>query len=143
MNQLIRVLAQDLGTRGITVNAVAPGATATPLFLRTYPQEIIDRIASTYPAKRLGQPEEIAPVVAFLARDEANWVNGQTIYANNVRGWLCFLGAGLVTNVCAGSGCLGCTRLEGFHAFNAERLSSLNELDQLNVNLLPEFELPE
>ena len=85
-NQLIRVLAQDLGARGITANAVAPGATATPLFLRTCPQEIIDLIASTYPAKRLGQLEDIAPVVAFLARDEANWVNGQTVYANNVRG---------------------------------------------------------
>ena len=61
------ILARELRGRDITVNAVAPGPTATALFLDGKPQELIDRIAAEPPLERLGQPEDIAEVVAFLA----------------------------------------------------------------------------
>jgi 3-oxoacyl-[acyl-carrier protein] reductase len=75
------ILAKELRGRDITVNTVAPGPTATPLFLDGKPQEAIDRLASMPPLERLGQPEDIAETVAFLA-GPARWVNGQVLYAN-------------------------------------------------------------
>jgi 3-oxoacyl-[acyl-carrier protein] reductase len=75
------ILARELRGRDITVNAVAPGPTATALFLDGKPQELVDRIAAEPPLERLGQPSDIAEVVAFLA-GPARWVNGQTLYAN-------------------------------------------------------------
>ena len=107
IDQFTRVLAPDLGARGITVNTVSPGGTETPLFLRTWTPEFIARIAESYPAKRIGQPEDIAPIVAFLARDEAGWVNGQNIYVNNVRSYLYCPKGGSLTEFWAGSSCLG------------------------------------
>ncbi|MFL6120480.1 SDR family oxidoreductase [Actinophytocola sp.] len=75
------VLARELRGRDITVNAVAPGPTATALFLENNTQEAIDRLSSAPPLERLGQPRDIAEVVAFLA-GPARWVNGQVLYAN-------------------------------------------------------------
>ena len=75
------ILARELRGRDITVNAVAPGPTATALFLDGKPQEVIDRLASAPPLERLGEPDDIAEVVAFLA-GPARWINGQVLYAN-------------------------------------------------------------
>jgi len=76
------ILAKELRGRQITVNAVAPGPTATQLFLNGKPQEIVDRMSKMAPLERLGTPEDIANVVAFLAGPDGAWVNGQTLRAN-------------------------------------------------------------
>jgi 3-oxoacyl-[acyl-carrier protein] reductase len=77
-----RVFANELRGRGVSVNAVAPGPTATALFLEGKPQEVIDRMAKMPPLERLGQPEDTAALVAFLAGPEGGWVNGQTVRVN-------------------------------------------------------------
>jgi 3-oxoacyl-[acyl-carrier protein] reductase len=76
------VLARELRGRNITVNAIAPGPTATKLFLDGKPQEVVDRLAKLAPLERLGQPEDIADAVAFLAGPYGGWINGQTLRAN-------------------------------------------------------------
>lgn len=79
---LTQVLAQEMRGRGIRVNAVAPGPTATELFLNGKSPELIDRMAKMNPLERLGEPEDIARVVAFLAGPEGGWINGQVVRAN-------------------------------------------------------------
>jgi 3-oxoacyl-[acyl-carrier protein] reductase len=76
------VLAREVRGRDITINAVAPGPTATSLFLDGKDQETIDRLAQQPPLQRLGMPEDIAGVVAFLAGPDGRWVNGQVLRAN-------------------------------------------------------------
>jgi len=75
------ILARELRGRDVTVNAVAPGPTATPLFLHGKDEAAIAGLVKAAPLERLGQPEDIAEAVAFLA-GPARWVNGQTIFAN-------------------------------------------------------------
>jgi 3-oxoacyl-[acyl-carrier protein] reductase len=75
------ILAKEMRGRDVTVNAVAPGPTATPLFLEGKAQQVIDSMSNMAPLERLGEPTDIAEVVAFLA-GPARWVNGQVIYAN-------------------------------------------------------------
>jgi 3-oxoacyl-[acyl-carrier protein] reductase len=79
---LTRVFANELRGRGVSVNAVAPGPTATALFLEGKPQEVIDRMAKLPPLERLGRPEDTAAMVAFLVGPEGGWVNGQTVRVN-------------------------------------------------------------
>lgn len=76
------VLTKELRGRNIAVNAVAPGPTATKLFLDGKPQEVVDRLAKLAPLERLGQPEDIASAVSFLAGPDGAWVNGQTLRVN-------------------------------------------------------------
>ena len=76
------VLARELRGRGVTANTVAPGPTATALFLDGKDEETVDRLAQQPPLERLGTPEDIAGVVAFLASPEGHWVNGQILRAN-------------------------------------------------------------
>lgn len=75
----LRSVAQELGERGITCNSVAPGCTRTEMIAgQTWP----DQVPPWTALRRLGQPEDIADVVAFLASDEARWLTGLTIAAN-------------------------------------------------------------
>ncbi|GIG26336.1 SDR family oxidoreductase [Cellulomonas denverensis] len=78
---LTLVLARELRGRDITVNTVAPGPTATPLFLDGKDDQAVQNLANAVPLERLGRPEDIAETVAFLA-GPARWVNGQTVFTN-------------------------------------------------------------
>jgi 3-oxoacyl-[acyl-carrier protein] reductase len=76
------ILAKELRGRRITVNAIAPGPTATELFFKGKSPEVIERFAKGPPLERLGTPEDIAAAVAFLAGPDGAWINGQTLRAN-------------------------------------------------------------
>ncbi|WP_405988695.1 SDR family oxidoreductase [Streptomyces sp. NBC_00986] len=75
------VLARELRGKDITVNTVAPGPTATPLFLNGKDEATVQNLAKAAPLERLGAPDDIAESVAFLA-GPARWINGQVLYAN-------------------------------------------------------------
>lgn len=79
---LTHVMSKELRGRNITVNSVAPGPTATDLFLKGKSPELIEQMAKAAPLERLGQPADIANVVAFLAGPDGSWVNGQVLRAN-------------------------------------------------------------
>ncbi|WP_208353255.1 SDR family oxidoreductase [Pseudaestuariivita rosea] len=79
---LVRVFANELRGKGITINAVAPGPVATELFFQGKSQEEIARLAALPPLERLGTPEDIADVVSFLAGPDGGWVNGQVLRSN-------------------------------------------------------------
>ncbi|MFD7601170.1 SDR family oxidoreductase [Streptomyces mirabilis] len=76
------IVARELRGRDVTVNAVAPGPTATALFLEGKDEETIARMAAQPPLERLGTPRDIAEVVSFLAGPAGRWVNGQVLRAN-------------------------------------------------------------
>ena len=78
---MTNIFAKELRGKQITVNAVAPGPTATALFLDGKSPEVVERMSKAAPLERLGAPEDIAATVAFLAAP-GNWVNGQTLRAN-------------------------------------------------------------
>ncbi|MCL5127146.1 MULTISPECIES: SDR family oxidoreductase [unclassified Algibacter] len=81
VEQMTRVFSKEIG-RGISVNALAPGATETELFLKGKSQEFIDKLSGMNAFNRLAKPIDIANVVVFLASDESKWVSGQVIGAN-------------------------------------------------------------
>jgi len=76
------ILARELRGRDVTVNTVAPGPTATDLYLDGKDRETVDRAAQAPPLQRLGTPEDVANVVAFLAGPDGHWVNGQVLRSN-------------------------------------------------------------
>ncbi|MBK1896605.1 SDR family oxidoreductase [Chryseobacterium paridis] len=82
VEQLTRVFSREVGNRGINVNSVSPGPTATALFLNGKPKEVIDRLASLNPFGRIAETDDIANVVVFLASNEAKWINAQNIGVN-------------------------------------------------------------
>ncbi len=77
-----RILSKELEGRSITVNAVAPGPVETDLFNQGKSEETKQRMAEMCPLKRLGQPSDIADVIAFLVSEQGRWINGQVIRAN-------------------------------------------------------------
>lgn len=79
---MTHVLSKEMRGKNITVNAIAPGPTATALFLDGKPQELIDHLSKLAPLERLGKPEDIASAVAFLAGPDGGWINGQVLRAN-------------------------------------------------------------
>jgi 3-oxoacyl-[acyl-carrier protein] reductase len=79
---LTHILSKEMRGRNINVNAVAPGPTATDLFLNGKSPELIEKMAKMNPLERLGKPDDIANVVSFLAGPDGSWVNGQVLRAN-------------------------------------------------------------
>ncbi len=82
VEQMTRVFAKEVGGRGINVNCIAPGPTHTELFTAGKPDELIARLAGRSAFNRIGEPEDIARVVAFLASDDAKWISAQNIGVN-------------------------------------------------------------
>ena len=76
------IMAKELRGKNIRINAIAPGPTATALFLNGKTPETVERMSRMAPLERLGTPEDIASAVAFLVSDDSGWVNGQTLRAN-------------------------------------------------------------
>ncbi|WP_179348799.1 SDR family oxidoreductase [Winogradskyella pacifica] len=81
VEQMTRVFSKEIG-RGISVNALAPGATETELFMNGKSQEFIDKLSSMNAFNRLAKPIDIARVAVFLASDDSKWISGQVIGAN-------------------------------------------------------------
>jgi len=79
---MTHILSKELRGRNITVNAVAPGPTATDLFWEGKPRDAVDQLAKLAPLERLGQPQDIAAAVSFLAGPDGAWINGQVLRAN-------------------------------------------------------------
>ncbi|CDZ48508.1 SDR family oxidoreductase [Neorhizobium galegae] len=79
---MTHVASKELGRRKITVNAVAPGPVETELFMTGKSEELVQNIVKSIPLSRLGQPQDIASVVSFLAGPDGGWVNGQVLRAN-------------------------------------------------------------
>ncbi|KAL2864392.1 uncharacterized protein BJX67DRAFT_361537 [Aspergillus lucknowensis] len=82
VEQMTRVLAKDLGRRGVTVNTIAPGPIGTEAYYVGKTEQMVQMQSNIAPAGRLGKPEEVASVVSFLAGEESQWVNGQTVRIN-------------------------------------------------------------
>jgi 3-oxoacyl-[acyl-carrier protein] reductase len=82
IESLTAILSKELRGRSITVNAVAPGPTATDLFLQGKSPELIERFAKGNPLERLGTPEDIAATVSFLTGPDGSWINGQVLRPN-------------------------------------------------------------
>ena len=82
VEEMTRVFAKELRGKEITVNAVAPGPTSTELFFKGKTEEQVERLTKMSPLERLGRPEEIAELTAFLVSDAGSWVNGQVVRAN-------------------------------------------------------------
>lgn len=85
---LTRALAVELGDYNITVNAIAPGLTATPIVLKSFPAELIDKLAQHGAIKRRQTPDDLVGITAFLASDDASFITGQTINVDGGRSFI-------------------------------------------------------
>lgn len=82
VEQMVRVLSKDLARKEITVNAVAPGPTATASFYEGKSEQTLKMVSSMSPFNRIGTPEEIVGTMVFLSGPDSNWVSGQIIRVN-------------------------------------------------------------
>jgi 3-oxoacyl-[acyl-carrier protein] reductase len=82
VEQMTRVLAKDLGKRNITVNTISPGPIGTDAYYVGKTEQMILMQSNLAPAGRLGEPEDVADVIAFIACDQSRWMNGQNIRIN-------------------------------------------------------------
>ena len=82
IEQMVRLMSKDLLTKGICVNAVAPGPTGTELYYKGKTEQVLKAIAGLSPAGRIGEPEEIAEAIFWLSGASSSWVSGQVIRAN-------------------------------------------------------------
>jgi 3-oxoacyl-[acyl-carrier protein] reductase len=82
IEQLTRILAREIGSRRITVNAISPGATETETYRLGKDPDFVAGLERTSAFNRLGQVDDIADVVAFVASDDARWITGQNIRVN-------------------------------------------------------------
>lgn len=82
IEQMNRVMSKDLARKGIAVNTIAPGPTATELFYKGKSEEILKIIAAKSPFNRFGEPEEIADAMAFFCGSDSRWVSGQILRVN-------------------------------------------------------------
>lgn len=82
VESMVKILAKELKGTGITANCVAPGPIATEMFFAGKTEEVIKRVVDESPLGRLGETEDVAPLVGFLATDAGEWVNGQIIRVN-------------------------------------------------------------
>ena len=76
-----RTMAKELGRKNVRMNCIAPGYIDTDM-MRAVGEEILGRMIKGIPAQRLGDPDEIATIAAFLSTDDSSWVSGQTIFAS-------------------------------------------------------------
>lgn len=82
IEQMTRLFSKDLGRKGISVNAVAPGPTGTELFYKGKSEQVLNAIAATNPQGRIWQPDEVADAVVFLCGEGSRWVGGQVLRVN-------------------------------------------------------------
>lgn len=82
IEQMTKYMAKDLASKGITINAIAPGPTGTELFFNGKTEEMVKNITAAIPFHRVGTPEEIASVALFLSGKDSSWVTGQVIRVN-------------------------------------------------------------
>lgn len=82
VEQMTRVFAKEIGSKGITVNSVLPGPIKTELFLNGKSDELINRIASLSAFNRIGEVEDIIPIILFLSGNDSQWITGQNIGIN-------------------------------------------------------------
>ena len=82
IEQMTKILSKDLARKDISVNCVAPGPTATELFLRGKSEQVLNAVASFNPHNRIGTPEEIADAMVFLGSEASRWITGQIIGVN-------------------------------------------------------------
>jgi 3-oxoacyl-[acyl-carrier protein] reductase len=82
IEQITRQLAKEFGTKGITINAIAPGPVKTELFMKSKSEEQIKMLSNMNSFGRLGEPEDIAEVIELLVNEKSHWITGQTIKVN-------------------------------------------------------------
>lgn len=83
VEQMTRVFAKEIGSKGITVNSVLPGPINTELFLNGKSDDLIKTISALSALNRIGNVEDIIPIILFLSSDDSQWITGQSIGINS------------------------------------------------------------